>query len=104
MKTGDVKGNWLRAIPLQLTPDMPCSSCAAYARCRGNCLKDQWLGSVKCDERCRRNVVEPICGLLRFVGEDIDRHDPQAWLPALPLPLRRQLTDCGAYEYVEITP
>ncbi|MFT3818444.1 MAG: SPASM domain-containing protein [Rubrivivax sp.] len=104
MQMGDVKGNWLRASPLQQTAAMPCAGCEAYDWCRGNCVKNLWLGYVKNDERYRRNVVDPICGLLRFLGEEIDRHDPQAWFQALPLPLRRQLTDCEVYEYVEVMP
>jgi uncharacterized protein len=83
---------------------MPCSRCEAYAWCRGNCMKNLYLGYVKNDERYRRNVVEPICELLRFLGREIDRHEPQAWFAALPLPLRRQVTDCEVYEYVEIMP
>ncbi len=83
---------------------MPCSACEAQDWCRGNCVKNLWLGYVKNDERYRRNVVDPICSLVRFIGEEIDRHDPQAWFQALPLTLRRQLTDCEVYEYVEVMP
>ena len=104
MKMGDVRGNWLRASPLQQAAAMPCADCSARDWCRGNCMKNLWLGYVKGDERYRRNVVEPICGLLRFLGEEIDRHDPLAWFQSLPLPLRRQVTDCEVYEYVEVMP
>ena len=42
--------------------------------------------------------------LLRFMGREIDRHDPQAWFSKLSLPVRRQITDCEVYEYVEVMP
>ena len=42
--------------------------------------------------------------MLRWLGREIDGHDPQAWFAALPLPLRRQITDCEVYEYVEVMP
>jgi radical SAM protein with 4Fe4S-binding SPASM domain len=104
MLMGSVKGNWLKPSPLQHSPAMPCQGCEAYAWCRGNCMKNLYLGYVKNDERYRRNVVEPICELLRFIGREVDRHDPQTWFAQLGLPLRRQITDCEVYEYVEIMP
>lgn len=104
MKMGDVKGNWLQPSPLQMTEDMPCHSCEAYSWCRGNCMKNLWLGYVKKDERYRLGVTDPVCELVRFLGREIDRHDPQAWFAKLPLPLRRRLTDCEVYEYVEVMP
>ena len=104
MQMGDLRANWLQASPLQQAPEMPCGACAAYAWCRGNCMKNLWLGYVKGDQRYRREVVEPICALLRFLGDEVDRHDPHAWFASLPLPLRRQLTDNEIYEYVEVMP
>ena len=67
-------------------------------------MKNLYLGYVKKDERYLTNVVEPVCELLRFIGREIDRHDPHAWYAQLPLPLRRQLVDAEVYEYVEIMP
>lgn len=104
MQMGSVQDNWLQPSPLQATAAMPCSDCAAHSWCRGNCMKNLYLGYVKNDLRYRRNVVEPICDLLRFMGEEIDRHEPQAWFSRLSLPLRRVLTDCEVYEYVEVMP
>ncbi|MBK7263703.1 MAG: SPASM domain-containing protein [Rubrivivax sp.] len=104
MQMGDVKANWLRPSPLQHSDSMPCGSCEAMSWCRGNCMKNLYLAYVKNDQRYRRNVVDPICELLRFLGREIDRHDPKAWFAALPLPLRRQITDCEVYEYVEVMP
>ncbi|HEX6016918.1 MAG TPA: radical SAM protein [Burkholderiaceae bacterium] len=104
MRMGSIQGNWLKPSPLQQTAPMPCAGCEAYAWCRGNCMKNLYLGYVKNDLRYRANVVEPICELLRFIGREVDRHDPRAWLAALPLPLRRQITDCEVYEYVEVMP
>ncbi|MFO1222641.1 MAG: radical SAM protein [Burkholderiaceae bacterium] len=104
MRMGSIQGNWLKPSPLQQTGAMPCGGCEAYAWCRGNCMKNLYLGYVKNDLRYRAHVVEPICELLRFIGREVDRHDPRAWFAALPLPLRRQITDCEVYEYVEVMP
>jgi len=67
-------------------------------------MKNLWLGYVKEDARYRANVVEPICDLLKFIGREIDRHDPHAWFARATLPVRRQITGCEVYEYVEIMP
>ena len=104
MQMGDVRSNWLKKSPLQPAASMPCEGCEAFSWCRRNCMKNLWLGYVKNDLRYRANVVEPICDLLRFIGREIDKHDPQAWFARLPVPLRRQITDCEVYEYVEIMP
>jgi uncharacterized protein len=104
MQMGEIQGNWLRKSPLQPHPDMPCGTCEAYAWCRGNCMKNLYLGYVKKDERYRVNVVEPICELVRFMGREIDRHDPHAWFAEAALPVRGRLLDAEVYEYVEIMP
>jgi len=104
MLMGNIQGNWLRASPLQLADAMPCGGCEAFAWCRGNCMKNLHLAYVKGDQRYRQDVVDPICELVRFLGREIDRHEPHAWFARLPLPLRRQITDCEVYEYVEIMP
>ncbi|WP_199154540.1 radical SAM protein [Chromobacterium sp. ASV23] len=104
MKMGDVKGNWLRASPLQATAAMPCPDCEAYSWCRGNCMKNLYRGYEQGDADYRTQVVEPICELLRFIGQEVDRHQPQAWFERASLPVRRQLRDCEVYEYVEIMP
>ncbi len=104
MQMGEIQGNWLQKSPLQPHPDMPCAPCEAYAWCRGNCMKNLYLGYVKKDERYRANVVEPICELVRFMGREIDRHDPHAWFAQAALPVRKQLIDAEVYEYVEIMP
>ncbi|HEY6897433.1 MAG TPA: radical SAM protein [Rhodocyclaceae bacterium] len=104
MQMGDVKTNWLKKSPLQPTAEMPCEGCEAFAWCRRNCMKNLYLGYVKQDARYRQNVVEPICELIKFIGREIDRHDPAAWFARATLPVRRQITDCEVYEYVEIMP
>ena len=104
MKMGDVKTNWLQKSPLQQDPAMPCHSCEAYAWCRGNCMKNMYLGYVKNDLRYRANVVEPICDLIRFMGQEIDKRNPQAWFEQATLPVRKQIMDCAVYEYVEVMP
>lgn len=104
MQMGEIQGNWLRKSPLQPTPAMPCDGCEAFSWCRRNCMKNLYLGYVKQDERYRRNVVEPICELLKFIGREVDKHDPHAWFARASLPVRRQITDAEVYEYVEIMP
>lgn len=104
MQQGDVGGNWLQMSPLQPHVDMPCDDCEAMSWCRRNCMKNLYLGYVQKDERYRRNVVEPICDLIRFIGREIDRYAPQDWFAKLAPMLRRQLTDCEVYEYVEVMP
>ena len=104
MLQGDIVANWLKPSPLQPHPDMPCNDCAAYAWCRGNCMKNLYLAYVKNDEKYRQHVTDPICDLVRFMGEEIDRHQPQQWFAKLPLAVRTQLTECEVYDYVEIMP
>jgi uncharacterized protein len=104
MLQGDVVGNWLKRSPLQPDPAMPCAACAAFAYCRGNCMKNLHLAYVKGDSAYRTNVVEPICDLVRYLGEEVDRHDPHAWFARAPLAVRDQLSSCPVYEYVEVMP
>lgn len=104
MQMGEIQGNWLQASPLQPHPDMPCDDCEAFPWCRRNCMKNLHLAYVKKDRNYRRSVVEPICELVRFIGREIDRHDPRAWFARLPLPLRQRLLNAEVYEYVEIMP
>ena len=104
MLQGDVVGNWLKRSPLQPDPAMPCEACAAFAYCRGNCMKNLHLAYVKGDNAYRTNVVEPICDLVRYLGEEVDRHDPHAWFARAPLAVRDQLSSCPVYEYVEVMP
>ena len=104
MLQGDVIANWLKPSPLQPHHDMPCDRCEAQPWCRGNCMKNLYLAYVKDDERYRTSVVEPICDLVRFLGKEIDRHDPHAWYAKAPLDVRKTLRDCEVYEYVEIMP
>ena len=104
MLQGDVVGNWLKRSPLQPHPDMPCEGCAAFAYCRRNCMKNLHLAYVKGDAAYRDNVVEPICELVRFLGEEVDRHDPHAWFARMPTSVRDQVADCAVYEYVEVMP
>jgi len=104
MQQGDVAGNWLKRSPLQPHPDMPCERCDALGFCRRNCMKNLYLAYVKHDAEYRREVVEPICSLVRFLGEEVDRHDPRAWYARMPLAVREQVAGCAVYEYVEIMP
>ncbi|MFN7087177.1 MAG: radical SAM protein [Burkholderiales bacterium] len=101
---GDVVGNWLKKSPLQPHPAMPCRECAAYHYCRGNCMKNLHLAYVKDDANWRNEVTEPTCELIRFLGEEIDRHDPAGWYAKAPLPLRNRLVNAEIYEFCEVMP
>lgn len=59
---------------------------------------------VKSDLSYRTNVVEPISKLVRFMGREIDKRNRQAWFEKATLPVRKQITDCEVYEYVEVMP
>jgi uncharacterized protein len=104
MLQGDVVGNWLKPSALQPHPDMPCEGCSAFGFCRRNCMKNLHLAYVKGDAGYRENVVEPICDLVRFMGEEVDRHDPHAWFARMPLSVRDRVAGCPVYEYVEVMP
>lgn len=101
---GDVVSNWVRKSPLQPHPDMPCGSCPAYHFCRGNCMKNLHLAYVAQDADWRRNVTEPVCDLIRFMGEEVDRHQPHAWFAAAPVPVRKAIADAEVYEFCEVMP
>jgi radical SAM protein with 4Fe4S-binding SPASM domain len=104
MQQGDIEGNWLRRSPLQPTAAMPCGDCAAFAWCRGNCMKNLHRAYVEDDAHYREKVVEPVCELVRFMGEEVDRRDPLAWWVKAPLKVRKHLADAEVYEYVEVMP
>jgi len=101
---GNVTENWVKRSPLQPHPTMPCGECAAYHYCRGNCMKNMHLAYVKHDANWRTQVTEPICELIRFMGEEIDRHDPGAWYAKAPAPVRNRLTYAEIYEFCEVMP
>jgi uncharacterized protein len=104
MQMGEIQDNWLKRSPLQPTAAMPCEACEALPWCRRNCMKNLYLGYVKGDERYRRNVVDPICELVRFIGREIDKRDPYSWFSQLTIPVRRHLISAEVYDYVEIMP
>jgi uncharacterized protein len=101
---GDVVENWLSRSRLQPHPSMPCPQCAAYAYCRGNCMKNLYLAYVRNDAGWRTTVTEPICDLIRFLGAEVDRHRPARWYAEAPLPVRNRLANCEVYEFCEVMP
>ncbi len=101
---GDVVENWVKPSPLTPHPDLPCRGCAAYEYCRGNCMKNMYLAYVKKDGHWRRAVVEPICDLIRYMGEAVDRHDWRQWHRLANVPLRNRLVNAEIYEFCEVMP
>jgi len=104
MQHGSIVDNWLKRSPLQPDLNMPCSGCSAYSFCRGNCMKNLHVAYVQRDDHYRRKVVEPVCELVKFLGEEVDRHDPHAWYAKAPLAVRNLVANCEVYEYVEVMP
>lgn len=104
MQQGDLRGNWLRKSPLQPHASMPCDGCEAMGFCRRNCMKNLYLAYVEDRADYRRDVTEPICELVRFLGREVERHDYRAWFASLPLAQRKELRDAEVYEYVEVMP
>ncbi|BAL23048.1 radical SAM protein [Azoarcus sp. KH32C] len=104
LQSGDLNANWLKPSPLQPAPEMPCDGCEALSFCRRNCMKNLYVGYVMDDAPYREQVVEPICELVKFMGAEIDRRDPHAWYAKASIPVRREISDCEIYEYVEVMP
>ena len=104
LQQGDVVTNWLRRSALQMHPDMPCQGCRAFAFCRGNCMKNLHLAYVRKNDDWRCKVTEPVCELIRHLGDEIDRHDPQAWFARAPAALRERITGAPIYEFCEVMP
>lgn len=104
LQQGDINENWLIKSPLQPHPNMPCESCEAFGFCRRNCMKNLYVGYVRDDQQYRNAVVEPICELIRFMGQEIDRYDPQRWYDNASEAVKAEIESCEVYNYVEIMP
>jgi uncharacterized protein len=104
LQQGHILEGWVKKSPLQPHPNMPCRSCKAYHYCRGNCMKNLYLAYVKNDETWRKNVTEPTCDLIKYLGEEIDKHDPLHWFAGAPLPVRKKISDAEVYEFCEVMP
>ncbi len=104
MRQGSIGANTLAPSPLQPDPRMPCGACEALAWCRHNCMKNLHIAYVAGDRAYREGVVEPICELVRFLGREIDRHDPAAWFARASPAVRSEIADCAIYSYVEVMP
>lgn len=104
LQQGDLRANWLRMSPLQPDPAMPCESCEAFGFCRRNCMKNLYRAYVQDEIDYRHNVVEPICELIRFLGNEIDRHQPHAWYTSASSAVKTEIEACKVYDYVEIMP
>lgn len=67
-------------------------------------MKNLHLAYVKNDMEWRKQVTEPTCELIRFMGEEVDRHGPRGWYGRAPLPLRNRLVNAEVYEFCEVMP
>lgn len=102
MQSGSVQDNWLKRSPLVTSDDWPCHECEAYSWCRGNCPKNLHRAYTLKDDVYRKEVVEPVCSLIRFMGNLIIANEPQSWVGNLRTNLRNQIIDNAVYEYVEV--
>lgn len=104
LRQGDVSLNWLAPSALQPSREMPCEGCEAFGWCRRNCMKNLYVAYVRDDSEYRHGVVEPVCELLRFLGREIDRHDPQRWFASAPEDVRAEIQRSPLYQFVEVLP
>ncbi len=104
MEHGSISENRLVRSPLQRHPDMPCEACEAKEWCRGNCMKNLHIAYVMKDEEYRREVVDPVCELVRYLGRRMAEGDPVAWFNKLSVEDQKLVTSAPIYDYVEIIP
>ena len=104
MHHGSVKNNYLKESPLQLHKDMPCNDCIAYTWCRGNCMKNLWRAYVDNNEEYRNKVVEPVCELVKYLGDAISRYDIKKWYNSLSEANKNEILYSKLYNYTEIVP
>ena len=104
MQHGSVIDNTLTGSPLQMHPDMPCHTCEAFEWCRGNCMKNLYVAYVLKDDDYRKEVVEPVCDLVRYLGRKMAEGDPVAWFNRLSAEDQLLVTSAPIYDFVEIIP
>ena len=104
MQHGSVIENTLSSSPLQMHPDMPCHTCEAKEWCRGNCMKNLHIAYVLKDEEYRREVVDPVCGLVKYLGKKMADGDPVKWFNKLSLENQQLVASAPIYDFVEIIP
>jgi radical SAM protein with 4Fe4S-binding SPASM domain len=104
MQQGNVVDNWLVPSPLQMTSNMPCYNCDAFSFCRGNCMKNLYLAYEKKDSNYKINIVEPVCELVKFLGDEIDRYDYRSWFINQDLITQNLIRNNEIYEFVEVMP
>ncbi len=102
LQIGSIQENWLKASPLRRPEGGKCESCAAFAWCRGNCVKNLILGAK--DPAHQEKVVTPICDLIRFMGEAVSKYDLTGWYTSLPMEARIKLTSSPLYKFCEVMP
>lgn len=104
MQHGSVIDNTLTRSPLQMHPDMPCHTCEAQEWCRGNCMKNLHLAYVMKKESYRKEVVEPVCDLVRYLGRKMAEGNPVDWFNKLSDADKHMVISSPIYDFVEIIP
>jgi len=104
MQHGSIIDNTLSASPLQMHPNMPCHTCEAKEWCRGNCMKNLHVAYVLKDEVYRKEVVDPVCELVKYLGKRMADGDPVKWFNELSIEDQSLVTSAPIYDFVEIIP
>lgn len=104
MEHGNVKENRFSTSPLQMHPNMPCHTCPAKSWCHGNCMKNLWVAYVMKDDKYRNNVVDPVCNLVRYMGNCIDAWNPAEQIKKFKPETIDRIKNTLVYDFVEIIP
>lgn len=104
LRCGDITANTLGENMMKSTSEMPCHTCEAFSYCRQNCLKNLHVAYTQKDILFRTNITEPICNLVRFLGNTMDKYDMAAWYGRQSPFVKQEILECPVYEYVEIMP
>lgn len=104
MAHGSIQKNQLARSPLRMTSNMPCSACEASTWCRGNCMKNLWRAYEMNDLAYRSDVVEPVCSLVRRLGQRIVDARPSEWLGAQTPSRQNAILFHPSFEWTEVIP
>jgi len=67
-------------------------------------MKNLHRSYVLRDDAWRSGVTEPVCELIRHLGDEVERHQPAAWFERAPAALRERVTGASIYEFCEVMP
>jgi uncharacterized protein len=103
-KMGNIHSTSLSKSILQPSEEFPCKKCNAFKFCQYNCMKNLHRAYISNDVEWRTKVVEPICELMRYIGNEIESYDLIKWFSKLEAEYQYQITECSTYKCTEIVP